>query len=72
MALFWFFPEIKLFFEQNGVRKNVFYVYIFVGVLEFLCVRWTLKLKLAELFIVLTRTRSSYFMNSKYLDYMQQ
>ena len=46
-------------------------MHVSVGILEFLYVRWTKNLNLVEPLVMGSRTWSSYFVISKYLDYTQ-
>ena len=70
ISTFRLYPELQFSFEHNSVRKNLFLK---------ACFCWDSKYSLRELdqnsnlepLVMGTRTWSSNFVTSKYLDYMQ-
>ena len=46
-------------------------MHVSVGILDFLSVRWTRSSNLVEPLVMVTRTWDSFFVISKYSDYMQ-
>ena len=71
MGIFWSYPGLKVLFEYNGVHKSFFQMHVVVGMQDFLFMRRTKNSNLLELLLMGTRKWSSFFVNSKCLDYIQ-
>ena len=71
MSIFRFYPGLKLSFQHKSVRKNLLWSMFLLGILDFLCLRWTQKLYLVKPLDMVTRTCNFYSVNWKYLDYME-
>ena len=71
MNIFRLYPRLKMSFEQDSVRKNLFLGACFCWDSRLFYVRWTKNINLVEPLAVETRTWTLYFATPKYSDYMQ-
>ena len=58
MSIFRLYPGIILSFKHKSIKKNYFYVHVAVGILDFLCLRWTKNINLMEPLVLGTRSWS--------------
>ena len=71
MAFFSKLLEIKIVILSHYCQKNIFLsAYSCLGGTNFY-VRWTKNLNMVEPLVMGTRTSSLYFVNPKFLDYLQ-
>ena len=71
MIIFRLYPELKMSFEHNSVRKNLFLSAYFCWDSRISLREMDQKKKLVEPFVMETRTWTLYFATPKYSDYMQ-
>ena len=71
MGVFRMYPGLIFSFEHKSAPRKLLQLRVFVGILDYLYVRWTKNLKLVEPLFTVTRSWSSYFVIFKFSINMQ-